>query len=218
MEELSLSLVRESLSKRDHLPLDPADVRSANAEHVADDLKRQWACEVSDEIHLTTLDDCLEQFVCRRLDRLAVPVDRARPEKPAERATHHPVTFAVQGDHPASEHPEQLELRQTHERGQEIGAVQDLASTRIPASELPSAAQHAVPVLQPRRGQQAFDEQLVARRACVECSDGLHSSRRRAYASAFLVTTAIVSCSSPVGLNSIVSVPGSAAGVCPGGA
>jgi hypothetical protein len=37
-------------------------------------------------------------------------------------------------------------------------------------------------------------------------------------ASAFFITTCIVSRSLPVGLNSIVSVPGSAAGVCPGGA
>jgi hypothetical protein len=37
-------------------------------------------------------------------------------------------------------------------------------------------------------------------------------------ASAFFITTAIVSCSLLVGLNSIVSVRGSAAGVCPGGA
>ena len=35
---------------------------------------------------------------------------------------------------------------------------------------------------------------------------------------AFFTTTAIVSCRASVGLNSIVSVPGSAAGVCPGGA
>ena len=188
-----------------------------DAEHAADDLKRQRARELAGEVHPAACDDRVDERVRGRLDRLAVAVDRARCEATAEGAAHSPVALAVEGDQPAGEHPEQLELGRADERGQEVGAVEDLAGARVTATDLGRAAQDTLWVDAPRRREEALDERLVARRACVGLRHAPHCVQAPApSASAFFITTAIVLRSSVVGLNSIVSVPGSAAGVCPG--
>src|SRR5262249_22220932 len=132
---------------------------------------------------------------------------------------HHLVAFAVERDQPAGEHSEQLEPGRADECGQEVAAVEDLAGARVTAADLGRTAQDSLWGGAPRGREQAVDERLVACGACVGRCHAPHRAQAPGpMASAFFITTAIVLCSSSVGLNSIVSVPGSAAGVCPGGA
>src|SRR5262249_50192913 len=110
----------EPLRERDHPSVDPAHLLGGNAEDAADDLERQRACEVADEVHLAMLDGRVDEGVRGRLDRFAVAVDRARCEAAAEGAAHHLVAFAVERDQPAGEHSEQLEPGRADECGQEL--------------------------------------------------------------------------------------------------
>src|SRR5262249_28187252 len=96
VEELDLALMCESLPEGDHPAVDPADVFDGNTEHTADDVQRQWACEVADEVHPAAVDGGVDQGGRGRLDRPAVAVDRAGCEPAAEGAAHPQVALPVE--------------------------------------------------------------------------------------------------------------------------